>query len=791
MKAPARPLPCSFILHHSSFILHLSSFILHLSSFIIHPSSFLLPPYNHFRPVRSIVLVLAAAIALPLFPAEVDVRPVPAWVEAVEAETSLEIARQNVRWGIYDLLNDHQVNGHARFYRIARKVLSPSGVQNASELELDFDPSFERLTLHHVDIVRGNLRIDSLEPDEIRVIEKEDDSDNRIYDGQRTALLFIKDVRPGDVIDYAWSVEGDNPLLGGRYTDEYDLSSAVPARRIRHRLLWPVGRPLHWRGGDPEIAMQGATQVLVWERRDVPALDVDDAIPSWYEPWESIQISEFASWKEVATWADAMFVLDERSSNEVKQLAAQIASQHATPDARVTAAIRFVQDEIRYLGIEMGRNSHEPHQPWETLESRWGDCKDKTLLLVALLRELGLQAYPALVNTRLEHRLAEKLPSPFLFDHVIAQVIDRGKIYWVDGTISDQGGTLATIETPSDGLALIVRAQTNALTKIVSNEHGRTLVEQTYTTTDYAKPTLLTVKTTFTGVEADAARSQLATLSLEDYAQERINELAFDQAKITADGLPTVTDDRLKNVIVVTEKYRVPELWSDGDWSWYPRPLGAHLTRPETMIRSMPLAFTHPLNVQQTVTFNFPEKLALRKSTSVTETPALRYERSVDTNGKTVTIRQSLRSRADFVAAQDVADHLTKIGAIWSEIGFRLAPPGALAEPEEPSASFSNWVVGGILVVCFVGICWLLATRKKPVLVLPSFRPGEAPASALAVGHAEEIDVRLAELACACGAMRYESPEFQRARYAERDLTIVVRRCGSCGKEQSVYFTAA
>ena len=198
--------------------------------------------------MRSLVLAFAATIALPLFPGEVDVRPAPAWIEPIEAETSLTIARQNVRWGIYDLVNDHQVRGDVHYHRVARKVLSPSGVQNASELELDFDPSFERLIVHHVDILRGDARIDSLEPDEIRVIEKEDDSDSRIYDGERTALLFIKDVRPGDVLDYAWSVVGENPLLEGRTTDEYDLSSGVPTRRIRHRLLWPVGRPLQWRG---------------------------------------------------------------------------------------------------------------------------------------------------------------------------------------------------------------------------------------------------------------------------------------------------------------------------------------------------------------------------------------------------------------------------------------------------------------------------------------------------------------------------------------------------------------
>ena len=743
--------------------------------------------------MRSPRLLLLLLFSLPLYAREFDVRPAPAWVEILAVDTSVAVARQNVRWGIYDLLSDHQVRagdgGEWQYFRTVRNVLSPSGVQNASELQLDFDPSFERLVIHHVHILRGGVAFDALEPDEIRVIEKEDESENRIYDGERTALLFLRDVRPGDVIDYAWSLAGANPILDGRYTDQYDLSSGVPTRRLRHRLLWPEGRPLQWRGGNPSKVSDGGMQALIWERRNVDALAVEDGLPTWFEPWKSVEVSEFASWREVALWANAMFVLDPRSADEVRVLAAKIASEHPTRDARVTAAIRFVQDEIRYLGIEMGRNSHQPHQPWETLESRWGDCKDKTLLLVALLRELGLEAYPALVNTRLQQRLAEKLPSPFLFDHVIAQVVDGGRAYWVDGTISDQGGTLTTIETPNDSLALVVRDTTSALTRVVTNMNGGVTVDQTYTTTDYRQPTLLTVKTTYSGAEADAVRTGLASLSLEDYAHQRINDLAIDQPKIEAVGLPHVADDRLRNVVVVTEQYRVPELWKDGEWSWYPRILGAQLTRPDTMIRSMPLAFAHPLHVKQTATFTFPEEMDVPQHSSVTETPAFRYEYTVDSNGNAVTVRQSLRSRADHVPVQDVPEHLTKLSAIWSDMGVHLAPRGATAPPAEEETPVANWVVGAIVVATFVGICWMLATRRAETR--PAFVAGDAPASALRVTRTEEIDARLAELACACGATRYASQEVQRARYAERDLTIVTRHCGRCGKEQSVYFTAA
>jgi transglutaminase-like putative cysteine protease len=743
--------------------------------------------------VRPPLLVLLIALTLSAEAAEFDVRPAPAWVDPLEVVTNVVVAKQNVRWGIYDILSDHQVRGGSEYYRTVRKVLSSNGVQNASELELDFDPSFERLVIHEITLIRDGVAYDALERDTIRVIDKEDDAANRIYDGQRTALIFLRDIRPGDVLDYSWSVNGANPILGGRYTDEYDLSSVVPSRHIRHRLLWPKNRDVKWSGAPPATTVNGDELALLWEAKDVPALDVEDAIPTWYEPWQSVQVSEFASWRDVALWADAMFRLDERSVLEVRELANELRAAHKTRDAQITAAIRFVQDDIRYLGLELGRNSHEPHQPWETLDARWGDCKDKSLLLVALLRELGVEAYPALVNTRLQHRLEERLPSPFLFDHVIAQVIDGGRTYWVDGTISEQGGTLAAIDTPSDGRALIVRPETTALAKVLTTAKAATRVEQTYTTTKYDQPALLEVRTTYSGGDADAKRAELATLSIEDYAHARINRLAVDQPKIEADGSPTVSDDRLRNVIVVTERYRIPELWNDGHWVWYPRVLESNLVRPDTMIREMPLAFAFPLNVEQIARFNLPENIDVEKSTSVTETPTFRYEYDVDSNGRTVTIRQSLVSRRDSIDAKDVAGHLTKLNAIWSEIGYRLAPPGANSDAGTGTVSGSTWSLGLMIVALFVGMCWMLATRRphRPAAPRPAFLPGEAPMSALAVHGPHDIDSHLAGRACPCGARVYSDPDTQHARYAERELVIVTRSCGACGREQSLYFTAA
>jgi len=258
-----------------------------------------------------------------------------------------------------------------------------------------------------------------------------------------------------------------------------------------------------------------------------------------------------------------------------------------------------------------------------------------------------------------------------------------------------------------------------------------------------------------------------------------------------------VDDDRTRNVIHVREKYRIPDLWQDGHWTWYPRLIEGELSRPDTMIRSMPLAFDFPLDLRQTVTFDFPEDVEIEKSTSATETPAFRYDYGIDSNGRSVTIKQSLRARRDFVPAADIADHLTKLNAISSEIGYRLAPAGARVRPAAETKGV-RWGLALFGVSMFVGLCLMLALRKgeRPAAVAlaaggSGFAPGDAPVSALAVARTDDIDLHLARRACTCGSTTYSAPEMQRARYADQDLTIVTRNCGRCGREQSVYFTAA
>ena len=93
---------------------------------------------------------------------------------------------------------------------------------------------------------------------------------------------------------------------------------------------------------------------------------------------------------------------------------------------KADALLEYVQKEIRYTGLEIGLHSHAPNPPKVVLDRHFGDCKDKSLLLISVLGAVGIDAYPALVSSSLRVHVGEILPSPLAFDHVVVFAVIDG-----------------------------------------------------------------------------------------------------------------------------------------------------------------------------------------------------------------------------------------------------------------------------------------------------------------------------------------------------------------------------
>ena len=172
----------------------------------------------------------------------------PEWVEKIApAETSSPNAGSKTDdGGQHFVLFDRQVRVERdrteSFSHWSRRITNEVGLQQSSQLVVDFDASYQTLTLHYVRVRRGDVQIDELDRGAIKLIQRESELDAQVYNGMKSAVLFLRDVRVGDVVDYAYTLSGSDPTLSGKFIAEFPLGASVVVDRVFERLLVPSAR---------------------------------------------------------------------------------------------------------------------------------------------------------------------------------------------------------------------------------------------------------------------------------------------------------------------------------------------------------------------------------------------------------------------------------------------------------------------------------------------------------------------------------------------------------------------
>ncbi|MDB6059192.1 MAG: hypothetical protein JWO95_3036, partial [Verrucomicrobiales bacterium] len=204
-----------------------------------------------------------------------------------------------------------QIESQDRYFHSSKVILNASGLQEESSLSTDFDPSYQHLTLHSARIRRGTNRVEQLKPSRVKVVQRERDLDRNVYDGSLSAVIFLEDVRVGDIIDYEYTIHGFNPIHKGRHAGIYNLQWGVPVAMQRYRMFFAKDRKLYVRqhngAAEPRRSEVNGTNELVWEVADIPAMQWEDSVPRWFDPRPRFEVSEYQTWHEVAVWASSFY----------------------------------------------------------------------------------------------------------------------------------------------------------------------------------------------------------------------------------------------------------------------------------------------------------------------------------------------------------------------------------------------------------------------------------------------------------------------------------------------------
>lgn len=741
-------------------------------------------------------LLAAAALGPP-------VAALPAWFDALPIELSAATPRPVDR-----LLMQREIHAGVgqEVFRSVRRINTLDGAEEAAQLQVDYDPEWQSVKFHRAEIHRGSHQIDALASAEFRTLTREASLEQRILDGSKQAVVVLHDVRPGDVLDVAWSVTGDMPQLAGRFAERIHLARDEPLGRLHVRVLMPAARHLtvSLRNGapPPAIVERRGMREYLWDVKNPAPVRLEANTPAWFLPYPVAELTDFGSWGEVARWALSLVEADDSLPGSLAQL---IAPWRGLPEEqRADAAIRFVREQVRYFGMENGIHAHRAHPPALVLARRFGDCKDKALLLVTLLRALGVPAHVALANPSLRTGLDDRSPGPFAFNHAIVRATIGGQARWLDPTRSSQRGALSVLPRLPYARALVVDASTEALAKLPdpTDSDSVMLVEQTWSARDRNGDATLRVATTWTGWVAEARRATIPSQAPEETARNSLAYYRGDEPAIEALKLPAFRDEPEADRFRMEESFRIPRFWATGEHEFDPEVTRFRVPQ-DAASRTQPLSLQYPWHAIQRTRIELPnEDWNLPRAVHRFETAGFRAEvvehLEHEAAGPVYVIATDVRTTADFVPAGEVARYAKALDDLRDTARINLTFHGRpRTTAAEPVASWKGIgfvvaflaVIGAALVGGTRAAEKIRAWRNRRFYRKTQPRAGESAVTPLRASGLPDVQRAARRRRCACGrSHRGTALHPGESVRSGADTVHSVRLPCPCGEVAIVYF---
>jgi hypothetical protein len=558
--------------------------------------------------------------------------PHPSWVKEIKADTVL-LNNRNVdatSSGYNLAIADFQYNltENVTFIHKVLNIISYSGVTEASQLSVAFDTAYEKLKIHHLYIWRKGKMIDRTNELTFKILNNEDKLDQGLYYGKKNVYSNLDDVRKDDLVDFAYSLEGENPIFNDKKFLFLPLEEDFPVDYFSIRVLHDATKVYNFKcvscdsNQVSSSIVKGNYRLFEIVKKNLKKFEMENSLPPGLIPYGYFTISSMQNWREVNDWAKDVFKLD--AETNLDPVFQEIFSGNETQDDKINKILNYVQDEIRYMGIESGIGSIKPFHPNTVFKRRFGDCKDKSNLMVHLLKKIGVEkAYPVLVNTKFADGLANFLPSNQVFDHCIVRFDYQDSVYYIDPTIPQQGGNYKNTAVIDYGRALVVGLESDSLQLMNVKSENKTFFKDEFFIKSFVDPVILEMQSVRYGINSDIRRAYI-----EVQPKGEVTEMITKDLKIKYSGIkeleqPYYIDSMDKNEIICKYKFSIDKVWKDGNdvkasglsgnWFFHFEPISVYqlLNDYECINRVNNYALPYPFETEFDYIFNFPKDILI------------------------------------------------------------------------------------------------------------------------------------------------------------------------------------
>lgn len=624
-----------------------------------------------FRIVLAIIWVVLPFSAVAQTDPTVGTTEVPEWADFRDVPEFPDERRAEVIDGLGYIARQTSVNwsegGYDLFYTLSYEITGRSGLEYGARVEPSFDPETETLDFTFIRIIRDDETIDALSDAEIELLRQEEGLDKGLIDGRMTALVELEGIGVGDIVQYGIVQRVDTPLWPNDYFTTFTTEFSVPLILNTYKLIMPADKDVSLTAieTDAEVVKTVADDKAIYtaELFDADPVQVEQNTPRNQIDQGFIEITTMDTWADVVDWGTPVYTFTEPLPADFQAELDRISATYSDESEQIIQVLRWVQDEIRYLGLEGGLGSHAPRAPATTLDRGYGDCKDKTILLVAGLRYLGIEAHPALTHSDGE-TLDQLPPSIHAFNHVITEVIFDGRSWWVDPTLSLRGGTLEDLSYLGYGFALPLKASQADLVALDEPYPATPTTEivEAYTLQEDGEFAMeLKVLNRFESFAADNIRYSLASKGEQAFVTEYHNYYSQLMPGIETASDTVITDQIDENIITIEEHYRMTredfnKNGMDEDLPVYASAVRDVLPTSVEAGRLSDLAIARNTHKRHRVSITTPGRTFSAPDSLTIDDHGIKFERVFVSSGETLNIDYVIEITEPVVPRRDIRD---------------------------------------------------------------------------------------------------------------------------------------
>jgi len=314
-------------------------------------------------------------------------------------------------------------------------------------------PSEELLSLH-ARTIKPDGTIIELRDEDFHTI-KGAGPDAAFYPDFKEIRFTYPGIEKNCIVEYEYKINVKDPFV----RDKWEIQSRLPKLQSIYRLQVPVyflkpgddGKDHGWKfkafncslkspvvenNVDVSSTYSLNTVRLTWEQKDIPAFEPDPVMEADENYVKNVKFipAEWESWSEVSKYYYGHYfkpqlVITDEITNKAKELTRDCRSEIE----KIESLYKYVQC-VPYVDLSLGLGGYKPHTPNEVLKQNSGDCKDKAILLLGLLKSINIEAKPVLVLTSDKGLIHTSFPN-WTFNHMIVKVTSHEKAdYWMDPT---------------------------------------------------------------------------------------------------------------------------------------------------------------------------------------------------------------------------------------------------------------------------------------------------------------------------------------------------------------------